>query len=330
MVGSIDPGACLSRGARTSAHPKASATPIRDRGWWCAHSARRTSSYPDTVIVVFVSIRSQATTISRKVDVQCTEAEVLLVTLLLYDRIDEGFDFDGWAATVVAESAAFVPGAPWSATGKPLATAQEKLESRLPGLNPARVALVGTAATLYDGAGRAAAVYTRDQMNNYLRSLLAPPRSATVWLGVSHAGSSLTRGATLRRTYIMPLVARLWRDEAARIRRACEAAENALCETLPVKTPASATKVCFASRRRDAAHARRGRRTRDVTPRARSRRVASCERARLHMKARNTIVASLSGSARARRRRRPSSGVSRPPRARARARRAALGSSRSS
>ena len=182
---------------------------------------------------------------------QCTEAEVLLVTLLLYDRIDEGFDFDGWAATVVAESAAFVPGAPWSATGEPLATAQEKLESRLPGLNPARVALVGTAATLYDGAGRAAAVYTLNQVKNYLTSLLAKPRSATVWLGVSHAGSSLTRGATLRRTYIMPLVARLWRDEAARIRRACEAAENALCETLPVKTPASATKVCFASRRRE-------------------------------------------------------------------------------
>ena len=81
-------------------------------------------------------------------------------------------------------------------------------------------------------------------MNNYLRSLLAPPRSATVWLGVSHAGSSLTRGATLRRAYIMPLVARLWRDEAARIRRAFEAAEAALCETLPAKTPASATKVC--------------------------------------------------------------------------------------
>ena len=186
-----------------------------------------------------------------KANTQCTEAEVLLVTLLLYDRIDEGFDFDGWAATVVAESAAFVPGAPWSATGEPLATAQKKLESRLPGLNPARVALVGTAATLYDGAGRAAAVYTRAQFDNYLTPLLAKPRSATVWLGVSHAGSSLTRGATLRRTYIMPLVARLWRDEAARIRRACEAAENALCETLPVKTPASATKVCFASRRRE-------------------------------------------------------------------------------
>ena len=330
MVGSIDSGACLSRGGRTAAHLKASATPIRDRGWWCAHSARRTSSYPDAVIVVFVSIRSQATTISRKVDVQCTEAEVLLVTLLLYDRIDEGFDFDGWAATVVAESAAFVPGAPWSATGKPLATAQEKLESRLPGLNPARVALVGTAATLYDGAGRAAAVYTRDQINNYLRSLLAPPRSATVWLGVSRPGSSVAHGATLRRAYIMPLVARLWRDEAARIRRACEAAENALCETLPVKTPASATKVCFASRRRDAAHARRGRRTRDVTPRARARSVTSRARARRHMTARNNIVTSLSGSARARRRRRPSSGVSRPPRARARARRAARGSSRSS
>ena len=187
---------------------------------------------------------------------------MLLVTLLLHDMIDEGFDFDGWAATVVAESAAFVPGAPWSATGKPLATAQEKLESRLPGLNPARVALVGVAATLYDGAGRAAAVYTLGQVKNYLTSLLAPPRSATVWLGVSRPGSSVGHGATLRRTYIMPLVARLWRDEAARIRRACEAAENALCETLPVKTPASATKVCFASRRRErgggATSARRG------------------------------------------------------------------------
>lgn len=251
MVGSIDSGACLSRGVHPGAHRKASATPIRDRGWWCAHSAPRITSYSHAVIVVFVSIHSQATTISRKANTQCTEAEVLLVTLLLYDRIDEGFDFDGWAATVVAESAAFVPGAPWSATGEPLATAQEKLESRLPGLNPARVALVGTAATLYDGAGRAAAVYTRAQFDNYLTPLLAKPRSATVWLGVSRPGSSVGHGATLRRAYIMPLVARLWRDEAARIRRACEAAENALCETLPVKTPASATKVCFASRRRE-------------------------------------------------------------------------------
>ena len=251
MVGSIDSGACLSRGVHPGAHRKASATPIRDRGWWCAHSAPRITSYSHAVIVVFVSIHSQATTISRKANTQCTEAEVLLVTLLLYDKIDGGFDFDGWAATVVAESAAFVPGAPWMATGEPLATAQEKLESRLPGLNPARVALVGTAATLYDGAGRAAAVYTLGQVKNYLTSLLAKPRSPTVWLGVSRPGSSVGHGATLRRTYIMPLVARLWRDEAARIRRACEAAENALCETLPVKTPSSATKVCFASRRRE-------------------------------------------------------------------------------
>ena len=59
------------------------------------HSARRNSSYPGAVIVVFVSIRSQATTISRKADQQCTESEVLLVTLLLYDRVDDGFDFDG-------------------------------------------------------------------------------------------------------------------------------------------------------------------------------------------------------------------------------------------
>jgi hypothetical protein len=194
---------------------------------------------------------------------------------LLYDRIDEGFDFDGWAATVVAESAAFVPGAPWSATGKPLATAQEKLESRLPGLNPARVALVGTAAKLYDGAGRAAAVYTLGQVKNYLTSLLAPPRSATVWLGVSHAGSSLTRGATLRRAYIMPLVARLWRDEAARIRRAFEAAEAALCETLPAKTPASATKVCSGRPSRHRARAAWTTNARRDATRACARRMAS-------------------------------------------------------
>ena len=244
MVSSIDSGACLGRGGRTAAHPKASATPIRDRGWWCVHSARRNSSYTDAVIVVFVSVRSQATTISRQADQQCTEAEVLLVTLLLYDRVDDGFGFNGWAATVVAESAAFVPGAPWSATGEPLATAQEKLESWLPGLTPARVNIAGTAATLYDGAGRAAAVCTLGQVKNYLTSLLAKPRSLTVWLGVSRPGSSVGHGATLRRAYIMPLVARLWRDEAARIRRAFEAAEAALCETLPAKTPASATKVC--------------------------------------------------------------------------------------
>ena len=45
---------------------------------------------------------------------------MLLVTLLLYGRVDEGFDLGGWAATVVAESVAFVPGAPWSATGDAL------------------------------------------------------------------------------------------------------------------------------------------------------------------------------------------------------------------
>ena len=71
---------------------------------------------------------------------------------------------------------------------------------------------------------------------------------------------------------------------------------------------------CVPVARRDAAHERRGRRTRDVTSRARVRRVTSRERARRHMKARGTIMTSLSGSARARRRRRPSSGVSRPPR----------------
>jgi len=222
------------------------------------------------VIVVFVSIHSQATTISRKVDVQCTEAEVLLVTLLLYDRVDEGFDFDGWAATVVAESAAFVPGGPWSATGKPLATAQEKLESRLPGLNPARVALVGTAATLYDGAGRAAAVYTLNQVKNYLNSLLAKPRSATVWLGVSHPGSSVARGsATLRRAYIMPLVTRLWRDEAAHIRRAFEAVESRSARRSPQRRPPRRPR-CVPVARRDAARARRGPRTRDVISRARA------------------------------------------------------------
>ena len=228
------------------------------------------------MIVVFVSIHSQATVISRKVDVQCTEAEVLFVTLLLYDRVDEGFDLDGWAATVVAESAAFVPGAPWSATGKPLATAQEKLESRLPGLNPARVALVGTAATLYDGAGRAAAVYTRDQMNNYLRSVLAPPRSATVWLGVSRPGSSVARGsATLRRAYIMPLVARLWRSEGARIRRAYEAACLVLSDTLPAKTPASATKVCSGRPPRHRARAAWTTRAKRDATRARARHMTS-------------------------------------------------------
>ena len=234
---------------------------------------------------MFVSIRSQATTISRKADQQCTEAEVLLVTLLLHDRIDEGFDFDGWAATVVAESAAFVPGAPWSATGKPLATAQEKLESRLPGLNPARVAVVGTAAMLYDGAGRAAAVYTRAQFDNYLlRSLLAPPRSATVWLGVSHAGSSLTRGATLRRAYIR----RSSRGSGATRRRVFGARSRPRrprsARRSPQRRPPQRPR-CVPVARRDAARARRRPRTRDVTARARARSVTSLARAQRHMAA---------------------------------------------
>ena len=176
---------------------------------------------------------------------QCTDAEVVLVTMLLYGRVQHSFDFNGWATAVLAETAAFVPGKPWSATGSQLATARNELESRLPGLKPSRVAVVATAATKYDGAGRAAAPYTRAQFNNYLGSLLASPKSSKVWLGVSHAGcNDVPHGATLRHAYIMPLVARLWRDEAARIRRAFEAACVARCETLPAKTPASATKVC--------------------------------------------------------------------------------------
>jgi len=104
-----------------------------------------------------LSADSQATTISTKADVQCTDAEVVLVTLLLYDRAQHGFDFNGWATAVLAETAAFVPGKPWSATGSQLATARNELESRLPGLKPSRVAVVAMAATKYDGAGRAAA-----------------------------------------------------------------------------------------------------------------------------------------------------------------------------
>ena len=173
---------------------------------------------------------------------QCTEAEVLLVTLLLYDRVQHGFRLNDWATAVLAESGAFVAGEPWSAS-EPLATALKELESRLPGLNPTRVAVVGTAATLYDGAGRAAAVYTLDQFKNYLKPLLAAKTKPAVWLGVSRARDR-NHGATLRREYIMPLVARLWRSEGACIRRAFEAARLVLSDTLPAKTPASATKVC--------------------------------------------------------------------------------------
>ena len=67
---------------------------------------------------------------------QCTEAEVLLVALLLYDRVDEGFDLDGWAATVVAESAAFVPGAPWSAVGDRRAARDGAGEARVAAARP--------------------------------------------------------------------------------------------------------------------------------------------------------------------------------------------------
>ena len=130
---------------------------------------------------------------------QCTEAEVLLVTLLLFDRVQHGFRLNDWATAVLAESGAFVAGEPWSATGSQLETALKELESWLPGLTPARVNIVGTAATLYDGTGRAAAVYTLGQVKNYLTSLLAKPRSLTVWLGVSRPGSSVGHGATLRR-----------------------------------------------------------------------------------------------------------------------------------
>lgn len=228
----------------------------------------------------------QATQISTKADVQCTEAEVLLVTLLLYDRVQHGFDLNGWSTSVLAETAAFVPGEPWSATGSQLATARNELESRLPGLKPSRVAIVATAATKYDGAGRAAAPYTPSQIKFYLSSLLASPKSSKVWLGVSRAGcNDVPHGATLRRAYVMPLVARLWRGEAARVRRAYHAACNELAETMPAKTPASATKVRSVrtlGSHRDVACVVVGRWRRDIT-RARARRLTSCTRERLYI-----------------------------------------------
>ena len=174
---------------------------------------------------------------------QCAEAEVLLVTLLLYDRVQHGFRLNDWATAVLAESGAFVASEPWSATGSQLETALKELESWLPGLRPSRVAVVGKAATLYDGAGGAAAVCTLGQMKNYLSSLLAARTKPAVWLGVSRARDR-NHGATLRREYIMPLVAQLLRGEGVRIRRAYEAACVALSSTLPAKPLASATKVC--------------------------------------------------------------------------------------
>ena len=103
--------------------------------------------------------------ISTKADTQCTEAEVLVVTLLLYDKVQHGFRLNDWATVVLAESGAFVAGELWSLAGEPLAKALKELESWLPGLKPSRVARVRTAATLYDGAGRVAASYTQASVN---------------------------------------------------------------------------------------------------------------------------------------------------------------------
>ena len=116
-------------------------------------------------------------------------------------------------------------------------------------------------------------------VKNYLSSLLAartkprrlawrvacarPQRTARRCAASTSCRSSRGSGAT----------------KAARIRRAYEAAEYALSDTLPAKTPASATKVCSVARR-DTARARRGRRTRDVTPRARARDTWRLTRAR--------------------------------------------------
>ena len=92
---------------------------------------------------------------------------MLLVTLLLYGKVQNGFRLNDWATAVLADSGAFVAGELWalSLTGEPLATALKELESWLPGLKPSRVARVRTAATLYDGAGRAAASYTQASVN---------------------------------------------------------------------------------------------------------------------------------------------------------------------
>ena len=191
---------------------------------------------------------------STKGDNACTDTEVLIVTLLLAWFGDDVIDLPAWAEAVNATTTGFQKGLPWvvPASWRSKGEHHEKttfpFEKCLTGVKREPIKFAAEAAARYLGAGQTAAPLTEGMIRSYLRPLMMKKEGA-VWLGVSPLGKNDAKhGATLRREYLMPQVARLWRDEGENLRRAWAVAadrvlDRAVAETGAPKPPRSAQKV---------------------------------------------------------------------------------------
>lgn len=191
---------------------------------------------------------------STKADYACTDTEVLIVTLLLAWFGDDVIDLPAWAEAVNATTTGFQKGLPWvvPASWRSKGEHHKKItlafESCLTSVKREAIKFATEAAARYRGAGRTTAPLTEDMIRSYLRPLMMKKEGA-VWLGVSPLGKNDAKhGATLRREYLMPQVARLWRDEGENLRRAWAVAadrvlDRAVAETGAPKPPRSAQKV---------------------------------------------------------------------------------------
>ena len=154
---------------------------------------------------------------------ETTDTEVLVLALLLGTYYDQDAVSE-WAREVIPHASTFVIGAAWKPTTREWAAAKQQIQSMFrtfvlaPGRE--RVQTVEEAVALFDGNGRLGCSLTEGAITGYLGELMAAEERALLGLG---GGATAKKGAPLRRTYILPRVARLLHEQYAQLRHALAA-----------------------------------------------------------------------------------------------------------
>ena len=198
--------------------------------------------------------RLQATRLSGKHDFACTDTEVLVLAFLLVGFGDNSLDPTTWANAVRAAAGNFERGQRWMVPEVLRSTARGSLRAEFERFLGAeivaeRMKAVLSAVNNFDGAGRSAAPLTFGVIRTYLRDIRRPASDkGAAWLGVSPAGVDAQHGETLRRIYVMPIVAQLLVDKFSQLQRTYaasheEALDDNMAATGSLKTPGSALKV---------------------------------------------------------------------------------------
>ena len=161
-----------------------------------------------------------------------TETEALVLALLL-DSFHDQERVSKWALEVIADSPMYEIGAPWldkpawTSTKQHIASEFKAFVGKDKRLERRRA--VAHAVGLYDGAGHVDGLCDH-QIGNYLTALLAPADKAL--LGVAANGAvTAKKGAPLRRTYILPRVARLLVERSTQLKVALAAGYDGVFDT---------------------------------------------------------------------------------------------------